>query len=421
MVVVPFVFFTALTFYLWIRHRNFDVCVYMTALYAFTAFFSIVLVWGEMLYGAGGIDFNNGNLKLSATPTFLYCVFIALGILPFTMIYGRDMKKISARAPLLIDILSVVLIAEALLNLYLIYDSTGDILSGDLAALRADHYEGIISPAEMKAQSMPAIFGYFYYLNPSTILALPIWFYNISCRNVKWWYNGLLLITSLSMPLAGIQAVDRTECLFYVLMFLFCYFFFRGMMSRKTKVRLYLLGGVLGVLITTYFLAVSVARFDTRRSGTAEGLIKYTGQNYINFCYFWENGKFNLISPEREFPLTWHTFFDIDSNPERRAVRSGQQGFPISVFPSYIGDIMIDLSPLGMAMWMIYFFLLCCVVIRSPHREEMDISEVLAVFMAAITPVFGIFYYRLFSYRYSYVVIITLLIYVFSRRKLVYK
>lgn len=53
MVVVPFVFFTALTLYLWIRHRKFDVCVYMTALYAFTAFFSIVLVQGEMLYGRG--------------------------------------------------------------------------------------------------------------------------------------------------------------------------------------------------------------------------------------------------------------------------------------------------------------------------------------------------------------------------------
>lgn len=420
MVVVPFVFFTALTLYLWNRHRNFDVCVYMTALYAFTAFFSIVLVWGEMLYGAGGIDFNNSNLKLSVTPTFLYCVFIALGILPFTMIYGRDMKKISARAPLLIDILSVVLIAEALLNLYLIYDSTSDILSGDLAAVRTDHYEGIISPAEVKSQSMPAIFRYFYYLNPSTILALPIWFYNISCRNVKWWYNGLLLITSLSIPLAAIQQADRSECLFYVLMFLFCYFFFRGMMSRKTKVRLYLVGGVLAVLLTTYFMAVSVARFE-KRGGTAEGLIKYTGQNYLNFCYFWEYGKFNLISPEREFPLTWHFLFDIDSTPERRDVRSGQQGFSISVFPSYIGEIMIDISPLGMAIWMFYFFLLCCIIIRSPHREEMDISEVLAIFMAAEIPVLGIIYFRFSNHLRSYTLIITLLIYVFSRRKLVYK
>lgn len=420
MVVVPFVFFTVLTLYLWKRHGKIDVSVYMAGLYAFTSFFAIVIVWGELMYGGGGIIFNNSNVKLSVAPTVLYCAFITLGILPFTMIYGRDMKRVSTKMPVFIDILSMVLIAEALLNLYLVADSTGEILSGDLATVRSDHYEGIVSPAEVKAESMPTVLKYFYYLKDATILALPIWFYNICCGKAKWWYNGLLLFTSLSMPLAGIQAADRTECMFYVLMFLFCYFFFSNMMSRKTKTRLYLVGGLLAALIATYFMAVSVARFE-KRGGTSEGLIKYTGQNYLNFCYFWENGRFDLISPEREFPLICRTFFGISSSADRRNVRSGEQGFPISVFPSYIGDIMIDLSPLGMAIWMIYFFLLCCIVIKRPHREEMDISEVLVVFMAAAVPVFGIFYYRLHNHCSTYILIITFLIYVFSRRKLVYK
>lgn len=192
-------------------------------------------------------------------------------------------------------------------------------------------------------------------------------------------------------------------------------------MSHKTKVRLRWLAAALAVPIIVYLAAVSIARFDKREGGTAQGLVQYAGQSYLNFCFFWENAKFEYISPEREFPLTWHTLFDVEANPERRSVRSGQQGFHIGIFASFIGGVMLDLSPLGMVTWTTYYFLLCCLIIGRSHREDMDISEVLLLFMAAIVPVFGIFYYRLSSFRCTYVLIIVLLIYILSKRKLVYR
>lgn len=420
MIVVPFLFFFSLTVYWWKKHGQLDVCVYMAGLYAMTSFFAIIIVCGDML-GTGGVAFDSNDIRLGFMPTMLYCLFIALGILPFSMIFKRDLKSIGSRMPLLIDGLGVVLIAVSILNLYLVADSTLEILSGDLSTVRSDHYEGILSPAEVKAQSMPSIIKYFYYLNTATTLALPLWFYNISCRKVKWWYNALLLFASLSLPLAGIQAADRTESVFYALMFLFCYFFFNKMMSRKTKVKIYWLGASLAALIIIYLAAVSLARFEKREGGATQSIVQYTGQNYLNFCFFWEEGKFEYISPEREFPLTWHTLFGIDSNPERRSVRSGEQGFHMSIFASFIGDVMLDLSPLGMVTWTTYYFLICCIIIGKSHREDMDISEILLVFMAATVPVFGIFYYRLFSFRCTYVLIIVLLIYLLSKRKLVYR
>ena len=420
MVVVPFIFFTALAIHWWRKHQGIDVCVYMSALYALTSLFAIIIVAGDML-GEGGIAFDDSDLELGFIPTLLYCFFIGLCILPFSLIYKKDLNRISSRMPMVIDALSVFLILEALLNFYLIADSTLEILSGDLSTLRSDHYEGILSPAEVKAQSMPAILRFFYYFNASTILALPIWFFNLTCRKVNWIFNTLLLLTSLSMPLAGIQVADRTESVFYALMFVFCFLFFNKFITPKLRRRIALTGTLLAALALTYLIAVSVARFEDRDGGTGQSMAQYAGQGYLNFCFFWEHGKFEYISPEREFPLTWAYAFHVTNSPERRAERSGEQGFFMSIFPSFIGDIMLDLSPIGMIIWVLYYFLICCLLIKSSRRKEMDISDVLVIFVAAIVPTFGIFYYRLYNRASSFLVLIGLTVYVLSRYKLVYR
>lgn len=420
MIFVPLVFFTVLAIYWWRKHGGFDVCVYMSALYAFTSLMAVVIVLGGML-GAGGIAFDDSDLELGFTPTLLYCFFIGLAMLPFSLIYKRDLKCINVRMPLILDALCVILMLEALLNFYLVADSTLEILSGDLSTVRSDHYEGILSPAEVKVQSMPAILRFFYYFNASTILALPIWFFNLTCRKVNWIFNTLLLLTSLSMPLAGIQVADRTECVFYALMFIFCYILFSKFITRKVKRYISWIGCCLAAVVITYLFVVSVARFEDREGGTGQSMVQYAGQGYLNFCFFWENGKFEYISPEREFPLTWFYAFHVNNSPERRAERSGEQGFFMSVFASFIGDIMLDLSPIGMVIWVLFYFMACCLIIKSAHRKEMDISEVLVIFVAAVVPTFGIFYYRLYNRASSFLVIITLTLYLLSRYKIVYK
>lgn len=420
MIFVPLIFFTVLAIYWWRKHGGFDVCVYMSALYAFTSLMAVVIVLGGML-GAGGIAFDDSDLELGFTPTLLYCFLIGLAMLPFSLIYKRDLKSINVRMPLILDALCVILMLEALLNFYLVADSTLEILSGDLSTVRSDHYEGILSPAEVKVQSMPAILRFFYYFNASTILALPIWFFNLTCRKVNWIFNTLLLLTSLSMPLAGIQVADRTECVFYALMFIFCYILFSKFITRKVKRYISWIGCCLAAVVITYLFVVSVARFEDREGGTGQSMVQYAGQGYLNFCFFWENGKFEYISPEREFPLTWFYAFHVNNSPERRAERSGEQGFFMSVFASFIGDIMLDLSPIGMVIWVLFYFMACCLIIKSAHRKEMDISEVLVIFVAAVVPTFGIFYYRLYNRASSFLVIITLTMYLLSRYKIVYK
>lgn len=92
----------------------------------------------------------------------------------------------------------------------------------------------------------------------------------------------------------------------------------------------------------------------------------------------------------------------------------------MSVFATYIGDILLDLTPIGMVLWAIAYFLITIILLRWPHREEYNIGELLMVFVLSIIPVFGIFYYRLMSFTYTFMVILAALVYIVDKYKFIY-
>lgn len=421
MILIPFIFFSFLTGYWWHKHGSVDICVYMSALYALTSLLAIVIVVSELL-GEGGILYDNDNGHYGVIPTFLYCACISITLLPFSLIYGKDIKKITINAPWAVDLLSWMFIALSFLNLYLVADSTLDILQGDLGKIRSDAYAGVESPAALKAESLPFILGFFYYFNASTLLSIPIFFYNICFRKKAWWFNGLLLFASLSMPIVGIQQADRTEIVFYGLMLLFCLVFFYRYLSKKAKWTLLAIGAPIVAASVVYLTAVSQARFDVKNSsGSGARTIQYGGQGYLNFCYFYEEGKFEYLTTERIFPFTNHYVYRKDSNMDRREERSGEQGFFMSVFATFIGDLMIDISPLGMVFWTISYFLVLMLLIRRSHREEFDISELILLFLLAVVPIFGIFYYRFFYFTNTLTFVLAICLLFASHYKLVLK
>lgn len=419
MVIIPFIYFSALTAYWWHTHKSFDVCVYMSSLYAFSALCSIIIVSGGFL-DSGGVLFDETDLELNIAPTVLYCAVHTIALLPFSMIYNKDLNAINPPCtPKVLDCVCWLMIAVALLNIYLIADSTLEILSGNLELVRADHYKGIESPADIKAQSLPSVFAYFYYFNFTTTLALPLFFYYLCIETSKqWWFKLALFVASLSVPLRGLQAADRTEIMLYSMMVVFNLIFFRKFLTRKIK-RILLFGSIpIIVAVAVYLVAVSVARFDKREGGALESATQYAGQSYLNFCYFWEHGKFDYIATEREFPLINHFVYGINSDPDRRADRTGKHGFFISVFPSYLGDIMLDLSPIGMLMWLLCFFFVVMFVIRQKHREELNVGEASVIAVIAVIPVFGVFYYKFMVFQYTIMFSVVAILYFFSKYKI---
>lgn len=420
MVLIPFVYFVLLTAFWWRKHQGVDVCVYMSGLYAVTSLFAVFIVMGDML-DSGGVLFDRTDLELNFLPTVTYCALHTFCLLPFSMIYNGRLKSISPNGEKTLFWFTVLLIFIGIINFYLVFDSTLEILQGDFSTIRSDHYKGIESPAQVKAQSMPAILGYLYYLNVSTMLAIPIFFYYLCFGKKQWWWKALILFTSFSVPLAGIQMADRTEMILYIQMFIFCLVFFRGVLPPKVK-RLFKLSAIpVAAIFVVYIFAVSQSRFEKRDGGAGESVMQYAGQGYLNFCYFWEHGKSDYIATEREFPLINHAVMKVDSSPERRADRSGKQGFFISVFPTYLGDIMLDLTKWGMLIWVIFFFLATMLVVKSTKREEYNVGEMLGIFVCAVVPVFGIFYYRYFFFTYTLLLMIAATVYVSSKIKIVYK
>jgi oligosaccharide repeat unit polymerase len=382
----------------------------MAGLYAFTSLLGIIVVLGDLL-DDGGILFDNYDIQFSPIATLLYCGLITWGILPFSMLYKKDLKIITTPNPTIVLALSIFLIIIAFINLYLVADSTVEILSGDLSTIRTDHYNGIESPAQVKAQSMPFVIKFLYYFNTSTLLAIPLFFYYLCFSKKPWWFKGLLLFTSLSMPIAGIQTADRTEMVFYAMMFLSCLILFHKFLSAKIKRIMRYLTIPIALAMIVYFGAVTEARFSKRESGTVGNLAQYAGQNYLNFCYFWEKANYDHITAERELPMTYHYVFKIDNDDYRRSIRSGQQGFFMSVFASYIGDIMLDLSPIGMIAWCTFFFLIMTIILKRPHREELSVGEYMVYFVFSAIPIFGIFYYRYMSFPYTFMLITVALVY----------
>jgi hypothetical protein len=167
----------------------------------------------------------------------------------------------------------------------------------------------------------------------------------------------------------------------------------------------------IALAMIVYLGAVTEARFSKRESGIAGNMAQYAGQNYLNFCYFWEKANYDHITAERELPMTYHYLFHIDNDDYRRSIRSGQQGFFMSVFASYIGDVMLDLSPIGMVLWCTLFFLIIAIVLKYPRREQLYLGEYMAFFALSAIPIFGVFYYRYMSFPYSFMLMIVVLLF----------
>lgn len=411
MFVLPFVYFCLLAYFLYKKQEGVTVAVYIASLYAMTALCAIITILTGNLGEDGGILYENSNAEFGIIPTVAYCAILTAVIWPFTRFNTVKLRTVELENGRVLDVFGVCLILMSFLNLYLVADSTLDILNGNFAELRKSFYEGEESLAQLKAQSIPGV-SYIYLLNNITIFALPLAFYNISEGRGRGWYNLLLLFASLSFPIAGIQNADRTEIAFWGIMAVFTVVLFWHRITRRMKIAMAIVAAPFVVAMGVYVSAVSTDRFENSYAGSTGSVIQYVGQGYINFCYIWDHANSDYIATEREFPLLNRILTGTVSDGERRSQRSGEQGFFISVFPTFIGDVLLDLSLPGMLIWVLAFIAICHYCI--PDTEDPDIQvqagDYLVVFLLGIIPAFGVFYYRFFNFKSTLMILCVILV-----------
>ena len=410
---VPFIYFSALTYYFWQKHRVFDVAVYISLLFTVTSFFCIVMVQGGFTEGSG-VLIDGWEVECGIAPTFLYCALVTLTIFPFSLLRPEQFRKIGNIHRYVIFALAIFIMLQGLVVFYLVADSIQDILSGDFKYLKDSVYDGDITPADAKMMTMPLPVQMMYLFCTITLLGIPLFFYYSCVEKRSLWLTAPLLVASVSPVLRGILGADRTEIIHFGLMFLFCVVLFQKFILRK--VRNFLLTASIPVVLaaSVYIFAVSASRFDESDEGTHGSLIEYAGQSFLNFCYVYDNHNPDLYYFEREFPFTSYILFDTqytDTKEERRA----KEGFFIGVFASHIGSWFLDGGLPGSIIISVAFALLCCAVIRQYDRTEFDIAEIFMIFIFGAVPTFGIFYYRYYSIATAAVYVAAILLFFYSK------
>lgn len=404
----PFIFFSTLTLYYWKKKGYIDVSVFLFAEYAFTAFLSILCVTMNLL-GEGGIHFTKETLQLNIVPTLLYCILISLIIRQFTKLDIKRYNIISISNQKLFYLFTYFLFAIALLNIYVVIDNVITVLiGGNFAEVRANHYKGNTDMSQL--ESLPKIIGYFYYFNRSTLLALPCFFYSICFLQKHWIYNLALFITTLSIPLAGIQNADRTEFIFFAQTLILSLLLFRPYIHKKQKKILKRLIIPLGIFFMLYLAAVTIARFGEKAAGANGSILQYAGQSYLNFCYYYEFANDEHIYTNRMFPLLNHIISDTSYLNDIKDTQSHQQGFFVGVFPSFLGDFLLDTGILGMSLWIIGFILITNLSFRFTQRNTISFGNILWFYVLATIPMFGIFYYPYLEFMQGIFLVLTIFV-----------
>ena len=418
MYLLPFIYFASLTFYLWNKHKTFDVSVYMSLLFSITSFCCVLMVLGGFMSGSG-VLFDGWEPEFGFVPTVLYCGLITLTIIPFSFIRPEKLNTIGNVHRRLLLAFSLFIVAQGVVMVYLVGDSISDLLNGDFKLLKDAYYSGDISPADVKMLTMPMPIQAMYLLSFTTLLGLPLFFHYTCVEKRSLWLTTPLLFVSISPILRGMLIADRTEIIHYALMFFFCLVLFQKFIGRRE--RNFLLAGSVPVILVgaVYFIAVSASRFEDTDEGTGGSVLEYAGQSYANFCYFYDNHDPNLYYIERELPLTSYFLLKkqyVDTKEERTA----KEGFFIGVFASHVGSWLLDVGVFGTIFLSMLFAAVCCLVIGQYNRTAFDIGDILMIFALGAIPTFGIFYYRYYTIATAFVYVAAIFFYILAKYNFVW-
>lgn len=410
MIYIPFIYFSLLTVFLWKKGGTFNIGSYMSLLYAITSFFSLLVDQFD-LYDGAGIYFSKSQISIDFLPVFTYCTLITISILPFWK-FSKNLKDIELTKTRLFNGISYFFIMIFLLTLILSVSEIKTILSGDLEAQRMLVYEDERKNLTDGLSGIMYLVAYivniFYSFSP---LMLVFFFYSITFLKRNNLFNTLLFLSSLSQMILATLNIDRTEFIYYLLMVGFCLVFFKSYFTKKQYYFILKVFSPLFILIVVYTISVTIARFGDRDGGAGGGFIQYAGQSFLNFCYFFNNYQNPDTYLVRLFPFTSHFIFNenYDFNRVNHVVTI--TGIPINVFSSFIGTFMVDVGKLGMIITTVLFTFISKAFLRKKKSNNISFAQLIPLFILSTIPVFGIFYYRYYSYVFTFYVIISIFLY----------
>lgn len=405
MIVVPFLFFLSLIIGRFLIIRRLDLYIFALMIYAVSALFSIFAI--NIPH-----SLSNSPIEIGIIPTITYCSLIALIVSPLKRLNPISINGLTDVNVKLFTIVSwfyfalfILLVCEFGGNIYNI------LLNGDFHSIRMAHYEGKTENVVASSFIMRLLFlvtGLFLY---SSILMIPFFFYSVVKLNKSWIFNLMLLISSFSKVISGILSADRTNIIYWLLLFGACFFIFLPVMTQQhIRVIKKVTIGV-SCFLCIYMISVTVSRFTDQDVGTGGSIISYAGQSFINYCFFFDNFPPQNPTFHRIFPSFYKYVLDYNiPHSVYRDMLSLKAGFPVNVFTTFLGTMIVDIGIFGMIFYslLLYFFLNFIIKKRRPN--QLSLGYILRVYIVCSIPVLGIFYYPYYTYINEFAIFVAFIL-----------
>ena len=393
MTFIPLVYFGCLSFFLYKRHKQIDIAIIVSLVFAVSGLFSVLIDIN------GYRSYDTCNYEISLLPAVLYCILLTLCILPLAKCNIINKIQIEpVRNVKLIKLLSVVSIIWFLLTVFFSWDRFLFILmSGDMGEIRSDLYKGIAEDSWVASLPGPVrfIFAILNLLFGCPWILLFLGFYSMIGNRIPLLYSYFFLIASLSGPYNGILGVDRSSSAYWIMSAVTLFILFRKQLSSRINKQISILGllALLGVI--AYLAAMTISRFGERDSsgGTIESLISYFGQPFINFCYFFDEYDLPYHHFGIVFPFTSQCIFGVPSGgvtiqQEMTWLSHKETG----VFYTFIGQMIIGIGQFwAIIMTLVYSFLSFRTLGNINRRREINILSLYLYYAFASVVLLGIF------------------------------
>lgn len=391
MTFIPLVYFSVLSYVLYKRHKQIDLATVISMLFAVSGLFSILID----TYGLRSAETE--HYEISVLPAVLYCLLLTLCIIPISKCNIGNKVQITPVGNIkLIQALAIITFLWFLLSVLFGWNYFTFVLASEMAEMRSNVYAGNrLDWMVGLPDSVRFVFALFNMTLGCPWVLLFLGFYSMVGNRIPTVYSYCFLLASLSGPFNGIIGADRSAVAYWILAALALYILFRNQIPAKAKRQLLISGLVILGALIAYLAAMTVSRFGERISegGTIGSLISYFGQNYINFCYFFDNYQLPYHHFGIIFPFVSEYILGIPSGgvviQEQMA---GLSNMVTGVFYTFIGHMIIGIGQTwAVIMTLLYAFAANLAFKQIGRKKYVDIQSLYLYFAFVSVVLLGLF------------------------------
>ena len=387
MIYFPFAFFGI---YLILQYKKSGISlgIYIIALYAMISLFSILMDRMGLI--------PPEKEEISIFTGILYCILLFLIIRPFCSSKINNIKKIVINKPRVLNGLTYFFFGYFLFTLFAYWDELLWIISyGDFGELRAMIRNG----DSLVSTKFSGLFGHLVTLinvfGSVSFIMFPIFFISICFMNKPWWFSLIAFLGTTTVILTGILGCDRSSTFRWFILLCANIIFFWKYLSVRAKARILPLIVSTCIVVSGYFISVTIDRFSESSSGTEGGVVSYGGQSYINFCYLYDHfDNREGFSTYYFFPAIHRWVLkDYEGNVPRQQELTSKTGIECGIFYTVLGSFILDGNQLGPFVFVLIFSLLCQFSLHKIRGPVVTFSSFLFIYILIVIPIFGIIAY----------------------------